>query len=488
LNPLRKLFKQTFVYGIATVLPRVLSFLLLPLYTGILKEAAGYGEYINIYSWIAFFNVLLAYGMETAFFRFYHKEEKPGDVISTSLASLVGSTLIFGLLGYVFLEPISALTGIRVSFLQFTLVILLLDALVIIPFALIRAKEQPMRYAFLKTLNVALNFGLNLFFLLGLPLWAKESPGGMWASVYREDFQIQYILISNVAASSFTLLLLFPTYLKNKMAFVGQLWRKMMRYALPVMIAGIAFTVNEVFDKILLTRMVSEEEAGIYGACYKLALFMTLYGTAFRMGVEPFFFSHAKKENPQETYAQITHYFILLGSVILLTVVVVLPVLADLFIQNPVYHKALDIVPVVLLASFCLGVYHNLSVWYKITDRTHFGAIISSIGAVITLAINIYFIPVYGFWASALATLMAYGSMMSLSYLFGRRYYPVPYRLRRSLFYMGLSFGLAALSYYYFEASFVYGGALLFVFLGVITLLEYKSLKGLFNRDHSNHQ
>jgi len=487
LNPLKKLFQQTFIYGIATVLPRVLSFLLLPLYTGILEKASGYGEYINIYAWIAFFNVLLAYGMETAFFRFYHKEKRPEEVVSTSLVSLMGSTLIFGILGFLFIDLIAEVTGIRASFLKFTLVILLLDALVIIPFALIRAKEKPLRYAFLKTLNVALNFGLNLFFLVGLPQWAESNPEASWASLYKEDFQIQYILISNVAASAFTLALLLPTYFKNKLHFSSHLWKKMMAYGLPVLVAGIAFTVNEVFDKILLTQMVSKEEAGIYGACYKLAVFMTLYGTAFRMGVEPFFFSQAKKENPQLTYAQITYYFVLLGSLILLSVVVVLPVLADLFIKNPVYHQALDIVPIVLLASFCLGVYHNLSVWYKITDRTYFGAIISSLGACITLCVNLYFIPLYGFWASALATLLAYGTMMTLSYAFGRNYYPIPYRLGRILFYMFLSFGLASLSYYYFDASLAPGAALLFVFLVLITLLEYKSLKALFRRDHTHH-
>ena len=488
MNPLKKLFQQTFIYGIATVLPRILSFLLLPLYTGVIQEASGYGEYINIYAWIAFFNVLLAYGMETAFFRFFHNEEKPENVISTSLVSLFFSSLVFAALGIAFADLISEWTNIRASFLRFTIAILVLDALVIIPFALIRAKEKPMRYAWLKTLNVALNFSLNLLFLVGLPTWVESTPNAWWAALYRPDFQIQYILLSNVAASSFTLLLLSPTYFRNSWSFDVLLWRKMMAYALPVLIAGVAFTINEVFDKILLTRMVSEEEAGIYGACYKLALFMTLYGTAFRMGVEPFFFSQAKKENPQNTYAQITHYFVLLGSVILLAVVVILPWLAELFIKNKVYLKALDIVPIVLLGSFCLGIYHNLSVWYKITDRTRFGAMISSIGAMITLGINLYFIPTYGFWASAVATLAAYGSMMVLSFLLGRRYYKVPYRVGRALLYMLISFGFAALSYYYFEASILYGAALLFVFLVLIIGLEYKPLKVLLQRDHTHHQ
>jgi O-antigen/teichoic acid export membrane protein len=487
LNPLKKLFQQSFVYGVASVLPRVFSFLLLRVHTGSLEEASGYGEYANIYAWIAFFNVFLAYGMETAFFRFFHKEKNASRVISTSLVSLACSSLLFGLLGFVFSGYIADLTGIRESFLRFTLSILVLDALVIIPFALIRAKEKPMRYAWLKLLSAGINFGLNLFFLVGLPIWAVSGNSAFLENIYRENFQIEYILISNVVASGLILLILAPTYFRAKFEFNFQLWSRMMRYALPILIAGIAYTINEVFDKILLTNLASKEEAGIYAACYKLAVFMTLFGTAFRLGVEPFFFSQAKEKNAEETYAQITHYFILLGSIILLAVVVFIPVLAGLFINNPNYYRALDIVPIILLASFCLGIYHNLSVWYKVTDRTRFGALISSLGAVITLSVNIYFIPLYGFWASAIATLAAYGSMMVLSFALGRRYYPIPYRIGRALFYMFLSFGLASLSYYYFDASLVPGAALLFVFLVLITLLEYKSLKALFRREHTHH-
>ena len=487
MNPLKKLFRQSFIYGLASILPRVFSFLLLRVHTGSLTEASGYGEYTYIYSWIAFFNVFLAYGMETAFFRFFHKEKNSQEVVSTSLISLTCTSLAFGVLGFLFSGHIEELTGIRESFQRFTLSILVLDALVIIPFALIRAKENTKRYAWLKLLSAGTNFGLNLLFLVGLPRWAASDNTSFWSSIYKPDFQIEYILISNVVASALVLLILSKTYLQVKWQFNRALWGRMMRYAVPILIAGIAFTINEVFDKILLARLSTKEEVGIYGACYKLAVFMTLYGTAFRLGVEPFFFSQAKEENPEKTYAQITHYFILLGSIILLTVVVFIPVLADLFINNPDYYRALDIVPIVLLASFCLGIYHNLSVWYKITDRTRFGAIISSVGAIITLGINLYFIPIYGFWASAVATLAAYGSMMVMSYLLGRRYYKVPYRVGRALLYMLVSFGFAALSYYYFEASFLYGAGLLFVFLILIIRLEYKPLKALLQRDRTHH-
>ena len=226
--------------------------------------------------------------------------------------------------------------------------------------------------------------------------------------------------------------------------------------------------------------MISEEVAGIYGACYKLALFMTLFGTAFRMGVEPFFFSHAKSEKAQETYAQITDYFIILGSIILLFVVVFIELLAQLLLGSQTYFQALRIVPIVLLASFCLGIYHNLSVWYKITDRTKYGAYISAIGAILTIIINLVFIPFYGYMASAVATLVAYGSMMGLSYYFGRKYYPIPYNMRKIYFYGGVSILFSVLSFYIFDSDLIVGSLLLLVFLGLIYKLEGDKLKTIF--------
>lgn len=480
MNPLKKLFKQTAIYGLATVLPRVLSVVLVRLYTTVFENASGYGEYVNIYSWIAIFNVLLAYGMETAFFRFYNKKTNKDEVVSTSLISLVGTSILFLVLALIFKNFLADLTGINVDYIKFTAYILVLDALVIIPFALLRANEKPLKYAVLKIINVTINLGLNLFFLVLLPKIVTDAGTGFLDSFYKPNFEIPYIFISNVIASGFILLFFLPTYFKNNYAFSFQLWKEMLRYAVPILIAGIAFTINEVVDKILLTNMVSEAVSGIYGACYKLALFMTLFGTAFRMGVEPFFFSHSKTENPQKTYATITKYFVILGSVILLTVVVFSEVLAKLLLGNKTYWQALDIVPIILLASFCLGIYHNLSVWYKITDRTKYGAYISSTGAVLTLLINFVFIPKIGYMASAIATLVAYGTMMSLSYYFGRKHYPIPYNLRKIAFYGGLSILFSALSFYVFNRNLIAGSLLLLVFLGLVYKLEGDKLKMIF--------
>ncbi len=480
MSALKKLFKQTFVYGLATVLPRVLSVFLLPLYTAVFEQASGYGQYLNIYAWIAIFNVFLAYGMETAFFRFYHSNENKKSVVSTALISLLGSSLLFLLVANLLKEKLGIITNINPDFIKFTVYILVLDALVIIPFALLRAQERPMKYAWIKTLNVAINLGFNIFFLLVLPKLVSQGQNSLFANIYRADFEIPYIFISNIIASGITLLILLPTYFRSRYTFDVALWKKMLKYAMPVMIAGIAFTINEVVDKILLTEMVSETEAGKYGACYKLALFMTLFGTAFRMGVEPFFFSHSKSENPQKTYALITNYFVLFGSVILLTVIVYIDFFAKLLIRNAVYFEAISIVPIVLLASFCLGVYHNLSVWYKITDRTKFGAYISCIGAILTLVINFVFIPKIGYMASALATLAAYGTMMGLSFYFGRKYYPIPYNMRKIVFYGGISILFSALSFYAFDRNLIAGSLMLLLFLALIYKLEGDILKTLF--------
>ena len=457
------------------------SFLLVPLYTEVMPPG-GYGELTIIFTFFAIFNVILAYGMETAFFRFYSKEPEKERVLSTALLSLVGSTLLFLLIAALFRQPLAALMNIDVTYFWYFAVILALDALVIVPFARLRAQEQPGIYAIIKIANVVTNIVLNLFFLLALPKLAEQQPEGLWSALYVPDFQIQYILIANTIASGITLLILSGNYLKLRPVFDRGLWKRMLGYGLPVMVAGVAFTINEVFDKYLLSELLpmSEEaakaEVGKYAACYKMAMFMTLFATAFRLGIEPFFFSHANSENPKRAYAQVTNYFVVLGSVILLAVMVFADVIKQLIIRDEAFWEAMSIVPIVLLASFFLGIYHNLSVWYKVTDRTRFGAVISLVGALITIGVNVAFIPAYGYVASAWATLGAYGSMMLLSYFLGRRYYPIPYNMRKISFYLGISITFSILSYYVFNRNLYVGLALLLVFLGLLYRLEKEVL------------
>ena len=481
----KSLFKQTFIYGLATVLPRMLSFILVPLYTDPeVLSVEEYGRVSFIFAYFVLFNVVLAYGMETAFFRFFNKESNQDEVTSTSAITLIISS--FTLLGsaVLFRNQISSLINIDLKYLNLVFVILLFDALVIIPFAWLRATARPMRYAIVKILNVAVNLGFNVLFLLYLKDLAKDNS--LFKSIYRPDFEISYIFISLVIASGTTLLFVVPFYAKIKFKFNTVLWKKMMRYAMPVLIAGIAYSVNETFDRILLERLlpadIAEEQIGMYSACYKLALFMTLFATAFRLGIEPYFFSHSKSENPQKNYATILEYFVAFGSIILLTVVIFADLLKPYIIRSEAYYEAMWIVPFILLANFCLGIYHNLSVWYKITDRTKFGAYISIFGAIVTLVLNYVLIPIIGFKGSAIATLSAYAIMMLLSFYFGRKYYPIPYNLNKIVLYFGLSTLCSMLYFYIFRGYYFIGIAMLIVFLGLVIMLEKNQLKQVFKR------
>jgi len=458
----------------------MLSFILVPLYTDpTVLSVEEYGRVSFIFAYFVLFNVVLAYGMETAFFRFFNKEDNQDKVTSTSAVSLIISS--FALLGIAFLfrHQISTLINIELKYLNLVFVILLLDALVIIPFAWLRATARPMRYAVIKIFNVAVNLGLNVFLLLYLKDLAADNA--ILDRIYKPDFEISYIFISNVIASGLTLFLLLPFYVRVKLNFDAVLWKKMMHYAIPVLIAGIAYSVNETFDRILLEKLlpsdVADEQVGMYSACYKLSLFMTLFATAFRLGIEPYFFSHSKTDNPQKNYAKILEYFVALGSVILLSVVVFADVIKPYIIRSEAYYEAMWIVPFILLANFCLGIYHNLSVWYKITDRTKFGAYISIFGALITLVLNYALIPVIGFKGSAIATLSAYLIMMLLSFYYGRKFYPIPYDLKKISLYLLVSILFSFIYFYNYRENYIIGIAMLIVFLGLGILLEKKELK-----------
>lgn len=486
MGTLKTLFKQTFIYGLATVLPRMLSFLLVPLYTtkGVLSSVAEYGKVSVIFSYFVLFNVVLAYGMETAFFRFYNKEEDKDKVIGTAAISLIVSSIGFFLLALCFQNQIAGFIDIDVKYITLVIWILLLDALVIIPFAWLRATEKPMRYAVIKIANVVINLGLNIFFLLSLKTLASGSS--FFDSIYFPNFEISYIFIANLIASALTLLIMLSFYVKVRYKFNKSLWQSMFRYAFPVLIAGIAFSINETFDRILLKELlpqgIAETDIGMYSACYKLALFMTLFATAYRLGIEPFFFSHAKTENPQKNYAKILEFFVALGAVILLSVTVFADILKPIIVRDEAYWEAMWVVPIILIANFCLGIYHNLSVWYKITDKTKFGAYISIVGAVVTLVINILFIKAYSYKAAAIATLCAYATMMGLSYYFGRKYYPIPYNMKKILGYLSGSIMLSILVFYQFRANYVIGITMLIVFLGIVYFSEKNQIKQLLKR------
>lgn len=441
----KSLFKQTLIYGLATVLPRMISFLLNPLFVKKLPTA----EFANvsiIFSYLVIFNVILSYGMETAFFRFYNLEDDKKKVLSTSTVSIFWSSILFLIGSLLYRTTIADFISIKTEYVTYTIWILVLDALVIIPFSKLRAEKRPMQYAVIKIGNVSINLVLNVFFLLILPTISKDNP---LSTIYFENFQVGYIFVSNLIASLLTFLVLSPNYFKINWQFDTALWKKMMTYGLPILVAGLGFAINEHFDKILLEKMhVPKSDIGAYSACYKLGMFMVLFRTAYTLGIEPFFFSHADKDDAPQTYATITKYFVILGSCILLFVIVFIDLLKVFLVPSDDYWFAMKVVPLIVLANFFLGIYTNLSVWYKLIDKTHIGAIISIIGAAITLLVNFWLVPTLSYYGSAIATIAAYGSMMFISYYLGQKKYPIPYDKEKITGYIGVSILLSSLSFY----------------------------------------
>lgn len=484
----KQLFQNTFLYGVASVVPRMLSVILVPLYTDVLKSAS-FGDYAIIFTYFVIFNVILAYGMETAFFRFYNKEKDKNQVTQTANWSIITTTFLFVILGFSFFDAVQSFTRIEPEILKLIIWILAFDALAIIPFAWLRANSKPLQFAVIKIINVGINLGLNVFLLIYLPKFATHYA--FFESIYFPEYEVHYIFWSNFMASGFTLLLLSGFFQKIRLSFNWNLWREMMKYALPVLVAGVAFSINEVIDRLFLERIlpadVAKEQIGIYSACYKLGMFMTLFATAFRLGIEPFFFSHASSKNPKNAYALITKYFVIVGAAILLLVMVFIDPLKELIIRDESYWEAMKVVPIILLANLFLGIYHNLSVWYKITDKTRFGAYISSFGAFSTIVINLWLIPKIGYVGSALATLFAYASMAVLSYFIGQKHYAVPYAMRKILAYLGVSILFSVLSFYVFRTNYFIGIGFILVFVSLIYAFEKQEIAVLINKDKNEN-
>jgi O-antigen/teichoic acid export membrane protein len=483
----KNLFKQTFIYGVATVLPRMLSFILVRLHTDLMPKS-DYGDITIVLSWMVFFNVILSYGMETAFFRFYNKEENKKGVIETASLSIFWSSLLFLALGLLNQNSLADWAHVEKHYVVFAIWILVFDALSVIPFAKLRVYQRSLRYAVIKISNVAINLGLNVFFLVYLPKIVQKSPDGFWSSIFIEDFKVGYVFVANLIASLFNLLLFIPHYFSLRWKFNFELWKQMLRYGWPILFAGIAFGINEHFDKILLAELlpknIAKAEVGAYSACYKLGLFMVLFRTAYTLGIEPFFFSHASAENATKTYAVITKYFVIFGSFILLSVVVFADVLKLIFIPNNQYWGAMKVIPLIVLANFCLGIYTSLSVWYKLIDKTIIGAYISVVGAIITLLFNYLLIPKYSYMGSAVATLMAYGSMMVISYYLGNKHYPIPYEKRRigaylltSITFSGLVFYIDALRYHI-----IFGILAIIIFGTLVYYFEQNTIRQILKR------
>jgi len=423
LNPLKKLASQTAIYGLSSVVGRLLNYLLVPLYTRYFLPAE-YGVVTELYAYVAFLVVLLTYGMETAFFRFSKKEETT-KVYSTTLISLLISSVVF--VGLIFLNSsaISQWLGYanHPEYIQFFALIIGMDAVASISFAKLREQDKAMRFAFIRIINIMVNIGLNLYFI-----------------VYQE-YGIAYIFIANLVASVITLLMLFPQMIGSSWVFDKKLWKKMMIYALPLLIAGLAGMTNETIDRILLKHLlpntdIADSELGLYGAFYKLSIIMILFIQTFRFAAEPFFFAQEKEGNSRKIYADVLKYFTIIMAFIFLSITIFYDVIKG-FLGSE-YHddRGFLVVSILLLANLFLGIYYNLSIWYKLTEKTKYGAYLSIFGAIITLSLNFTLIPVLGFVGCAWATLVCYFSMTVASYYLGKRHFSVPYQVKRIALYL----------------------------------------------------
>ena len=475
MSTLKRFFKDTVIYGLATVLPRVMGIILVRLHTDTLPRD-GYADVASFYVGAAFLNIILTYGMETAFFRFFSKSDQKEKVYSTVFISLTASTLLISLLLYACKTPILQALELPASYFWYLAGVVLLDTLVVAPFAYLRARGKALRFAGFKLANLFIYVALNFFFLWAIPKFD-------WQFSWYDTTDVrQYIFIANLAASIVTLLLILPEFFRVKAVFDKKIFKKLWSYGWPIMIAGLAFVVNEQLDKLFINKMMDKEIGGAYAACYKIAVFMTIFIQAFRLGAEPFFFNHAKEKNAPGTYALILKYFVIVGAFGLLLITAFVDIIKNELINDPSYHLAMEIVPYILLANLCLGIYHNLAIWYKLTDKTKYGMYFSIVGALITICFNIFLIPVIGFMASAYATLAAYGTMMILSYTFGKKYYPIPYELKRISTYLLLAIIGSGISFYIFRANYLVSAILLGIFALVIFFMERKQLKAILKR------
>jgi O-antigen/teichoic acid export membrane protein len=455
LNPLKKLASQTAIYGLSSVVGRLLNYLLVPLYTRYFIPEE-YGVVTELYAYVAFLVIVLTYGLETAFFRFSQKENNNRIVYSTSLISLIFTSLLFICFMFSFSENISAFIGYSTNqeYVKWFALIIGLDAISSISFAKLRALNKATRFALIRLVNIFINIGLNLFFIIYCPYVIENDLQSLnfVNSVYSQSVGVGYIFIANLIASVVTIFMLFPEMINSVWIFDKKLWKKMMIYASPLLLAGLAGMTNETIDRILLKYLLPENinssrEIGLYGAFYKLSVIMILFIQTFRFAAEPFFFSQERQVNAKKIYADVMKFFVIVLAFIFLIVTT----FYDFFINflGSDYHdeRGFLVVSILLLANFFLGIYYNLSIWYKLTEKTIYGAGLAVFGATITVILNFILIPYIGFVGSAVATLICYFSMMIVSFILARKHYPIPYNFSRILLYFSLMISIFIILY-----------------------------------------
>ena len=432
-----------------------------------------YSIFGQLYAAVSFLNVILTFGFETAFFRYATEEGLYQKVLNTAFWFMTISSSAMMVLLYVFLEPLANFTDYAThpEYLLWFGWIAFFDTICVIPFAVLRFKNRPIFYSAIKVfqnvfqavLTVVLLYYVSTDFMVDLGF----------------DNTISYPFISNLIASILGLVLLVGVIKHVQFKFDKPLFKTMFLYGYPIMIAGLGYILNENFDKLVQRNLIDEDSAGSYAACYKLATLMTLFVTAYRMGIEPFFFKVAKKGDAKQTYANILFFFSIICNIVILAILANIDWIKKIFITKPSFWIALDIVPIILIANLFFGIYYNLSTWYKVTDRTSIGTVISLVGGAITIILNVFLLPKYGFMVSAWTTLLAYGVMMVISYIWGQKVYPIPYKVNKILLYMGIAIALACTNYYVLDSNLLIGNLILILYIAFIAFVEKNTLKKL---------
>jgi O-antigen/teichoic acid export membrane protein len=486
-NPLRRLASQTAVYGVSSVVGRFLNYLLVPLFTYTFAPAE-YGVVAELYAYMGFLAVLLVFGLETGYFRFRAGgEQAPERVYATALRLVVLANVAFFALLFLLRQPIAELLRYadHPEYVWWAAAIVGLDSVGALAFARLRAEERAARFALIKVLEIGVNVGINLFILVLCRQAFAADPGSALGRLWDPTLGVGYVFLANLAASSVKLLLLAPQLRGGRAGFDAALVARLVRYSLPMVVIGFAGVVNEMLDRAALKYLLPYDpqtnlaQLGIYSASYKLSVLMSLFIQAFRYAGEPFFFAYAKREDAPRTYASVLNWFVILCVVIFLVVTLYID-LFQYFVGAP-YREGLHVVPVLLLANLFLGVYVNLSIWYKLTDRTLMGAWVALAGSGITVALLLWWVPVFGYAGAAWAHLACYVTMAGLSYLIGRRYYPVPYELARVLGYVLVGVALYGANRLLLDRadlnSLVSGTVFLVVFLAIAWLAEGRRLR-----------
>lgn len=445
MKEVRKLAGQTLIYGFGTIVPRFLNYGILTFFYTRLFDKAEYGVITELYAWMVLLLIILTYGMETGFFRFAQNKDEYEKVYSTSLISLIVSSVSFVVLVFIFIDPFSALLNYNNNqdYIKMFAGIVAIDAVCAIPFARLRKENKPVVFSIIKILNVVLTIGVVLFLLKIAPEIYKNS-NGWFRRVYNPDYGVGYVFLANLIGSAATLLMLLPFIFSSKMIFSWSVWKRMLIYSVPLLIAGLSGSISDTLDKVLLRRMIGPDlglqTVGVYGAGYKIAVLMSLFIQMFRFAAEPFFFERAKQDDAKETYAYVMKYFVILMLLIYLFINLYISVIQ--FVVGPGFREAMVVVPIISMAYLLYGIFLNHSIWYKLNDLTRYGIYITLIGAIITVFINVLFIPVYGYMASAWAHIASYGAMIIMSFVFAEKHYKVNYNMIKLIPYFLFATGV----------------------------------------------